>query len=271
MAYDGDAAGRGAMLRSLGVLLAEGLDVVIVELPSGEDPDTLVRRHGVAGWEEARRSAIDPVLFVQKHVLQGETKGDPRERALQTVVGLAAGIPDPIRVRLLLDRAAQVLGVEAGVLQRAVGLRRSGQGVEKPLRAVVNEQRRGQRDLEGRLLQALLQAPEDIDEIRRHLSPEDFIDPACAGLARRLWQQADGEYEDEAVAALERELIAEVPALPDWGQELRAATRAMVERRLKGRIKETRERLRRADSEEEAAQLMKEIQDLGESLRALHG
>lgn len=271
MAYDGDTAGRGAMLRSLGVLLAEGLDVVVVDLPSGEDPDSLVRRHGVAGWQEARRTASDPVLFIQKHVLRGETSGDPRERALQTVVGLAGGIADPIRVKLLFDRAAQVLDVSAAVLQRAVALRRSGQSAERPLRAVVQEQRRGERDLERRLLQALLQAPEEVNEVRRHLSPEDFRDPASAGLARRIWQQASGEHEDEATAALERELIAETRALPDWGQEVRVATRTMVERRLKGRLKETRERLRRADSQEEAARLMKEIQDIGASLKGLQG
>ena len=59
LTYDGDAAGQEAMMRSLGVLLAEGLDVVVADLPAGEDPDTLVRGGGLealAGGARARRA-----------------------------------------------------------------------------------------------------------------------------------------------------------------------------------------------------------------------
>jgi DNA primase catalytic core len=85
LTYDGDAAGQQAMLRSLGVLLAEGLDVVVVDLPAGEDPDTLVRRAGADGWCKVRDSAYDAVEFVHRHVLRSSTGGDPRERALHVV------------------------------------------------------------------------------------------------------------------------------------------------------------------------------------------
>src|SRR5215470_3173672 len=108
LTYDGDDAGREAMMRSLGVLLAEGLDVVIVDLPAGADPDTVVREHGVAGWTERRAVAYDPVTFVQRHVIRSGVQGDVREAALQAVVRLAAGSGDPIRARLLLERAAEV-------------------------------------------------------------------------------------------------------------------------------------------------------------------
>ena len=70
LTYDGDAAGRDAMMRSLGVLLGEGLEVVVVDLPQGEDPDTLVRRGGIEAWNAVRRQAADPAEFVQRHVLR---------------------------------------------------------------------------------------------------------------------------------------------------------------------------------------------------------
>ncbi len=77
LTYDGDAAGQQAMLRSLGVLLAEGLDVVVVELPAGDDPDTLVRRAGNPGWCTVRDSAYDAVEFVHRHVLRTTTGATP--------------------------------------------------------------------------------------------------------------------------------------------------------------------------------------------------
>jgi DNA primase len=270
-AYDGDVAGRGAMLRSLGVLMAEGLDVRIVGLPEGDDPDTLVRREGAEGWWRVCRGAIDPVGFVQKHVFSTPGPGDPLERAVATIVELAGSIEDPVRTRILLDRAAAVFGMPVAVLQRATALKRRGQGVEHPVRAVVEQRRRGERDLEHRLLQALLQAPEGLEEARRCLSPEDFRGPEARALAGRLWRGETGDVEDPQLAALERELLTDLPELADWEAEARAVTRAMLERRLKGRLNERKEQLRRAADDEEAVRLMREIEEIGASLRALHG
>ena len=78
----------------------------------------------------------------------------------------------------------------------------------------------------------------------------------CA-VAARLAERA-------AVDALERELIAEAPELPDWGAEVRALTHAMVERRRRYRRNDARERLRRAGSQDEAARVVQELQDIAE-------
>jgi DNA primase len=271
VAYDGDAAGRAAMLRSLGVLLAEGLEVRVVDLPEGDDPDSLVRRDGPDGWWRVHRAAIDPVAFVQKHVFSTPGPGDPLERAVATIVELAGSIQDPVRTQILLDRAAGVFGMPVAVLQRAVGLKRRGQGVEHPVHAVVALRRRGERDLEHRLLQALMQAPEALEEARRRLSPEDFMEATGRALAARLWRGDVTEIEDPEVAALERELLADMPELADWEAEARAVHRAMLERRLKHRLNERKERLRGAADDEEAVRLMREIEEIGASLRALHG
>jgi DNA primase len=120
LTFDGDAAGQNAMIRSLGVLLAEGLDVVVVDLPQGDDPDSLVRRAGADGWCRVRDSAYDAVEFVHRHMLRTLTGGDPRERALQVVVALFAGVQDTIRRHLLVERASQVFGLPERVVAKAV-------------------------------------------------------------------------------------------------------------------------------------------------------
>src|SRR5678816_3165701 len=77
LTYDGDAAGQEAMMRSLGVLLAEGLDVAIVELAKSDDPDTLLKREGIAGWQAARAKAHDPVDFLYEHLIRRAEGKDP--------------------------------------------------------------------------------------------------------------------------------------------------------------------------------------------------
>jgi hypothetical protein len=103
------------------------------------------------------------------------------------------------------------------------------------------------------------------------LSPEDFRGPEARALAGRLWCGETGDVEDPQLAALERELLTDLPELADWEAEARAVTRAMLERRLKGRLNERKEQLRRAADDEEAVRLMREIEEIGASLRALHG
>ena len=274
LTFDGDAAGREATMRSISVLLAEGLEVRIVDLPGGEDPDTLVRRAGVAGWNERRAAAYDPVEFVHRHVLGaalrgGAARGDALERAVQAVVELAARLADPVRIQLLLQRAAEVLGVGEAVLNRAVLLRRQGQSIETPVRAAVRGQQRGEETLERALLRGLLRALQLLDEVRQRLSPEDFRDPACRAFALWMWAGNPGLPESEPEASLARELAVGGSEHIDWAAEVRGATVRMVERRLKQQLKDCKNRLGQTSGEVETARLMQEIHEIARSLREL--
>jgi len=272
LTYDGDAAGRDAMMRSLGVLLAEGLEVAVVDLAQGDDPDTLVRRGGADAWQAARAAGYDPVDFIQRHVLRAghaATAGESREQALQAVVRLAAEVRDPIRVRLLLERASQVFGLPVSVLGRAVGLQRTGQKTEPSLRAAVRDQRRGESEMERGLLRALLQAPEQLDTVRAQVGLEDFRDPDAAALAVWLWSGRADLPEAGVEGALARELASSAPAGFDWAAEAAGAARRMVERRLKEQLKEHRNRLGQTVEADESTRLIQEIDTIARSLREL--
>jgi DNA primase len=206
LTYDGDRAGREAMMRSLGVLLAEGLDVAVVDLPAGEDPDTLMRRGGSGAWRAVREAAADPVEFVHRHVLRAAGPGDPRERALQAVVDLGAAVGDPVRRRLLAERAAQVLGFPEATLLRAVELKRAGRGAEVPLQAAVARRAESESAPERRMLRLLVQGPGALRWARDDLGPDDFRDPACRAAAVRLWAGEDPCAGADEAAVLAREL-----------------------------------------------------------------
>lgn len=268
LTYDGDDAGREAMMRSLAVLLAEELDVVVVDLPQGDDPDTLVRREGIAGWQKLREAASDPVAFVQRHVLRAGGAGDPRERALQAVVRLAVEVKDPIRLRLLVERASQVFGLGEGVLQRAVALRRSGQGAEAPIQAAVREQRRGESDLERTLLRAVLLAPEALDETREAIASASFRDPESRALAEWLWSGRADLPEAGPEGVLARELVGTADAGLDWAAVARGAALRLRQRELRQRQREIRARLGAAP-EAESLELQRESQKNAELLNEI--
>lgn len=272
LTYDGDAAGQEAMMRSLGVLLAEGLDVAIVDLPPGEDPDTLVKNGGVAAWEALRAKAADPVDFIHRHLFrraaaQAGPGADPRERALQAVVGLVARIGDPIRRELFFERAEQTLGLSRTVLARAAE-RRGPKSTEGPPQGiVVPPVRLAPRDAaEEHLLRALLHAPDAFAPAGEQVHPEDFRDPACAALARSLWASGGAFPEDGPEATLARELASDEREL-DWMEEARGAVRVMVQRRLREERNAKLQELRSAPGGEASARLMEEIERIARSLR----
>jgi len=274
LTYDGDTAGREATMRSIGVLLAEGLEVRIVDLPAGEDPDTLVRSRGLEGWTERREASYDTVEFVHRHVLEaalraGSARADAHERAIGAVVAQAVKVADPIRARNLVERAAEVLGMRADVIGRAVSLRRQGQGSEAPVRAAVRERQQAEETIERWLLRALIEAPQMLGEVRPRLSPEDFRDPACRSLALWLWAGHPGLPVEEPAAGLARELALAGGDGLNWAAEAGGAMRRMVERRLKQQLRDCRNRLSQADGNDESARLMKEIDEIAHLLRDL--
>jgi len=268
LTYDGDAAGQEAMLRSLGVLLAEGLDVAVVDLPAGDDPDTLARREGEAGWCRVRDSAYDAVEFVQRHVLRRGGGGDPRERALQVVVRLLVGVQDTIRFRLLVERASQVFGLSEGVLARAAQLARGGSPGGAPIAAAVRAQQKTEHDLERKALQALLHAGSHREWARGFVSPEEFADPAARELATAMWRSEEAAALAGAAGDLARELLASAPEDFDWGAEAEGALRAVKVRALERARREKQSALASAQGEEQR-RLLEDVNRIAQQIREL--
>ena len=210
LTYDGDAAGQQAMLRSLGVLLAEGLDVVVVDLPAGDDPDSLVRRDGADGWGRVHDAAYDAVEFVHRHVRRTATGGDPRERALHVVVRLLAGVTDPIRHRLLVERSSQVFGLSEAVIARAARL--SAKGADRapePVSIAVKAQREAATRMDRDLLLGLWHAQDLLAEVRESLLPEYLSEGPARELYAGWLEHGVGLPDGESGAArLARELAA---------------------------------------------------------------
>ena len=264
LTYDGDAAGQQAMLRSLGVLLAEGLDVVVVDLPAGEDPDSLVRRAGVDGWSRVREGAYDAVEFVQRHVLRTSPGGDPRERALQVVVRMLVGVKDAIRHRLLVERASQVFGLAEGVIARAARQAAAGApGAPEPVSAAVRAQRKTTFEAERQLLAALWRSPELIEQARALMDPEDFDDPAARDLAARWWASGVAAVNEDGDAAAMYRALASVADVGENSEEvLVGAIRRLTIRRLERAHRQLFLRLGSTTGEEQK-HISREIRNIG--------
>ncbi|HYL55960.1 MAG TPA: DNA primase [Gemmatimonadales bacterium] len=128
--YDSDDAGLRATFRAGDELLRQGLRVSVATLPPGDDPDTLVQRHGAARLEELLKDAVDvlerKIQILERKGFFGTLPG--RRRALDRLLPTIRAAKDPITEELYISRAAEAAGVRKDVLEREVLSRGAGSG-----------------------------------------------------------------------------------------------------------------------------------------------
>jgi DNA primase len=116
--YDGDAAGIRAALRGIDLLLEEGMNVKVVLLPDGDDPDSFARKHNAAGFVEyIRENEADFIRFKTKLML-GDAGADPIRRAgaIADIVKTVAIVPDNISRALYIKECSVLMEMSEQIL-----------------------------------------------------------------------------------------------------------------------------------------------------------
>ncbi len=116
--YDGDEAGIKASLRGIEIILEEGMNVKVVPLPEGEDPDSFAKsRNATALVEHIEQNEIDFILF-KTRLLMGEAKKDPIKRAslISDIVRSVAVIPDSISRSVYIKECSGIMDIDEQVL-----------------------------------------------------------------------------------------------------------------------------------------------------------
>ena len=128
--YDGDSAGIHAAMRGLGLVLEEGLNVSIVLLPEGEDPDSFARKHTLAQVREYIAAGERDFIEFKADLLLGEAGGNPLKKAelINDIADTIALIPDPVKRSVYVNTLAVRFDVESSILfQRISSVRRRKQ------------------------------------------------------------------------------------------------------------------------------------------------
>jgi DNA primase len=131
LVYDGDDAGIRAADRALEPMLAAGLQVKVLLLPEGEDPDSFLLRNGAQAFAGLVEGAMDVAAFLATARLSSPGANPTQEARVKRYVELLGRVEDPVRRRLMVRRGAVAFGVEEDVLLEALG-RRKGVG-RRPL------------------------------------------------------------------------------------------------------------------------------------------
>lgn len=116
--YDGDSAGIKAALRGINLVLKEGLNVKVVLLPDGDDPDSFSRKHTLDEVRTFLEKHEQDFIGFKSDILLDEAGNDPLKKAnlINDVADTIAMIPDPVKRSVYAEICSERFNISSQIL-----------------------------------------------------------------------------------------------------------------------------------------------------------
>ncbi len=203
--FDPDPAGVKAALRSFDLLAGSGMNVKVVSLPGGDDPDTFLKKNGYDAFSACLRQAESLMEFILRQVVKGGTNASIEEKKIWEgeMLGFIAKLPTGIERDHYLKKTAEALNVNEATLRQDLAQRRDEHKTSREHAEVVAPPTsRGHRPKSEEILIHLMLKDEGIARgLKDQIQPEDFTDPLFRRMAQRVFEvlAAPGEFDTRAL------------------------------------------------------------------------
>lgn len=211
--FDADVAGIKASMRSIEILLKRDMEVKIVSLPKGEDPDSYINKYGKEEFEELIKKAENFLEYETKYYESQGKFDDPSTaaEAIRELVKPVALINDELKRNLLIRNIAQKFNLREKLLEAELDKQikqvkkfektdaktfqnRRAEETASTLMDAVTEISPLLYNLEKEILRLLFEADKLVaDLVFTYLHPEDFTNP----LNREIFEIVKDEFEND--------------------------------------------------------------------------
>lgn len=180
--FDGDAAGIKAALRGIDLVLKGGLNVRIVLLPDGEDPDSYSRKHGSSEFKEFLKSHSQDFISFKIDLHSKEAKDPVRKaEAIRDIVTSISLIPDAIKRSVYIQETSQLLKMPEDVL------------VTELNKIVIGERKKNQDKPREEVIEPVAQP---VAEVETHTDLSSIVQRQERESIRLLLNYAENHYDD---------------------------------------------------------------------------
>ena len=130
--FDGDQAGLSASMRSIDMILEEGLNVKICQFPDGEDPDSFVKKYKhdkmIEYIDQESKDLIDFIISVNNEFEKDE---DKKVDLIKSILKSISLIPDLLKQEVYIKKLSSVLSIEESSLFRSFSNIKVGKKIQK--------------------------------------------------------------------------------------------------------------------------------------------
>ena len=190
--YDPDKAGELAALRSLDIFIEEEMDVKVVSLPQGSDPDSFVRKNGIDALNGLIENAQD--LFDYKLKIL-KSRFNHKEISGKTKISIGmletlSKIKNAVLKSEYLKKLAQELDIkEEAIIEESRKIKTDKPHSDTP--KGTDNKLSNANSAEMLLIKLMLEETELIDHIKNHLGPEDFQDEKVSRIVSIMFELAE--------------------------------------------------------------------------------
>jgi len=159
--FDGDPAGIKASLRGIDLILEQGMNVKVLLLPEGEDPDSFSQKHSASDLVQYIEENEEDFIQFKTRLLSEEAQNDPVKRAnlINDVVRSISMIPDGIMRTVYIKNCSSILDIDEKVLYEETNKIRNKKARQK------HKREQAGRDKEEKNNQNLTSVPAFIEEV----------------------------------------------------------------------------------------------------------
>src|SRR5882762_811288 len=187
--YDGDPAGVQAAKKAIEILLVEDLEVKVLVLPDGTDPDEFIRKFGLIEYQRQRSEAQPHIQFVIDQAVRNRNMHRPAEKAdaVEEVLPYIRAVRSRIQKREYFDIAMDSLRISYAAMRSELwhSLRLAPDSTRTEQRIVRRTQVKPT-IAEEQLLELLLADGQLRRKLLPRLEAEDYDDLPTAGIFRAL-------------------------------------------------------------------------------------
>ncbi|MFQ6083651.1 MAG: DNA primase [Candidatus Aminicenantia bacterium] len=166
--YDSDQGGQAASLRSVSLCLEKGMEVEVLILPPGDDPDSYLKEIGQEKYQRLIEKSQSGFEFLVHSLIKSKNLDIPEEKAIvsKEILNIISKIPNSIIRSEYLKKISEYLDIDEFLLRATVKLGKEKQGKE--------EEKEGLLPAEKRLLQIIIEEKTLASKILSHLKTDDF-------------------------------------------------------------------------------------------------
>ncbi len=120
--FDGDQAGFAAMARGVDLLLEQDMNIKIVLLPEGFDPDSYLAEVGASAFGKYLEHAAKDFILLRAEQLAKESESDPvkKSRLIDQVIQSISMIANPIKRSLYIKECSNIFGMDEAVIVQSL-------------------------------------------------------------------------------------------------------------------------------------------------------
>ena len=174
IAFDADLAGQNAAQRGIDLALAEEMNIKVITIPIGKDPDECIKKD-VQAWKDAidqAKSIMD--YYFDKTLDQADlSKIEDKKMVVKTLLPVIAKLPDPLEHIHYCQKLAEMLHVEEQILRDKLAqiLGKKGPSSAKK-EEVLPKEKENKKLLSEQLIGLILKYPQHLSYVIDELKPE---------------------------------------------------------------------------------------------------